>query len=112
MTSTIYYLLWAALFFVMMRFGCGAHVMGHGHHRGHAGADDGKLGDMTSPSKATDPVCGMTVETAAAKSSLYDRRVYYFCSQNCREKFEAVPESYAKSARGASPQKEHHHGCC
>jgi hypothetical protein len=41
-----YYLLWAGLFFVMMRFGCGAHVMGHGHH--HDGSDkDRALGSGT-----------------------------------------------------------------
>jgi hypothetical protein len=28
----LYYMLWAGLFFVIMRFGCGAHIMGHGHH--------------------------------------------------------------------------------
>jgi hypothetical protein len=36
-----YYLLWAGLFFVMMRFGCGAHVMGHGHHRNGSDKDHG-----------------------------------------------------------------------
>jgi len=31
MQSLLYFLLWAGLFLVFMRFGCGAHVMGHGH---------------------------------------------------------------------------------
>jgi hypothetical protein len=31
--TVLYFLFWAGLFFVMMRFGCGAHVMGHMHHR-------------------------------------------------------------------------------
>jgi hypothetical protein len=31
MMSLLYFLLWAGLFLVFMRFGCGAHVMGHGH---------------------------------------------------------------------------------
>ena len=26
--NVLYYLAWAGLFFVMMRYGCGAHVMG------------------------------------------------------------------------------------
>ncbi len=34
MNSLIYFLIWGGLFFLMMRFGCGAHVMGHGH--GHS----------------------------------------------------------------------------
>ena len=43
------FLLFAGLFYVMMRFGCGAHMV-HGHHGGHApDADD---------AKHVDPVCG------------------------------------------------------
>lgn len=29
MHTLMYFLIWGALIFVMMRFGCGAHVMGH-----------------------------------------------------------------------------------
>ncbi len=31
--TILYFLIWGLLIFMMMRFGCGAHVMGHGHHR-------------------------------------------------------------------------------
>jgi len=31
--DVLFFLFWAGLFFVMMRFGCGAHIMGHGRHR-------------------------------------------------------------------------------
>ena len=44
---------------------------------------------------AIDPVCGMQVrkESAPAKASVgHDR--YYFCSDRCRERFEAQPEKY------------------
>jgi len=30
METILYFLFWAGLIFIMMRFGCGAHVMGHG----------------------------------------------------------------------------------
>lgn len=30
MQTLMYFLIWGAFIFVMMRFGCGAHVMGHG----------------------------------------------------------------------------------
>ena len=53
MPTVIYFLLWGALFFVMMRFGCGAHIMGHGHgHRAEEKASDGPypLKDRASPS--------------------------------------------------------------
>ena len=37
MPTYLYFLLWGAFFFVMMRFGCGAHIMGHGHGHRHGG---------------------------------------------------------------------------
>ena len=38
MPTYLYFLLWGVFFFLIMRFGCGAHIMGHGHgHRGDAG---------------------------------------------------------------------------
>ena len=29
----LYFFLWGLVFFFLMRFGCGAHIMGHGHRR-------------------------------------------------------------------------------
>lgn len=114
--NVLYFLIWAGLFFVMMRFGCGAHVIGHAHHHGGSrpGDDHGSEGNLrwTPPDKAADPVCGTTVATAGAKSAVHDGHVYYFCSQTCREKFEAAPASYAKSTDAVSEKREGHHGCC
>ena len=97
--NIFYFLLLAGLFFLMMRVGCGAHIMGHGHHHGRK-EDDDHRGDgnlrWLAPKKAVDPVCGMTVQTAGAKSAVHDGQVYYFCSQDCRQKFEAAPASYVK----------------
>ncbi|PUA31538.1 MAG: YHS domain-containing protein [Zestosphaera tikiterensis] len=45
--------------------------------------------------KAVDPVCGMEVDTEKAKFVVaYKGKVYYFCSQHCKKKFEANPEYY------------------
>jgi YHS domain-containing protein len=116
--DVLYYVFWAALFFVMMRFGCGAHIMGHGHHAGALASDHpgtgvpAKTGVPEVRDQMTDPVCGMSVKASAAKTSAYLGRIYYFCSQTCREKFEAAPESYAKVASPAFPEREHQHGCC
>ena len=33
--------------------------------------------------------------TAGAKSSIWEGRAYYFCSEDCRTKFEAAPRTYA-----------------
>ena len=115
--NVLYFLLWAGLFFVMMRFGCGSHVMGHGHHH-HDGSDPNagrsplSGGPWQTPAQDVDPVCGKTVDTATAKSAVYRGQVYHFCSQDCRERFEVTPESYAKSAAAGPQAREHHHGCC
>lgn len=47
----------------------------------------------------TDPVCGMQVdEKNSAGTSEYKRTTYYFCSQSCKQKFDANPEQYAGQA--------------
>ena len=87
MESLVYFLLFAGLIFLMMRFGCGAHVMGHGHGHGESSsgrAESGSRARLFPPAKDIDPICGMTVETAEAKSSVFDGRIYYFCSASCR----------------------------
>ena len=38
MQSLVYFIIWAGLYYLMMRFGCGAYIMGHGHvHQGENG---------------------------------------------------------------------------
>jgi YHS domain-containing protein len=92
MSALIWFVVWAALIFLMMRFGCGAHVMG----RRHGGTKRGEPGDVrwAPPDTDTDPVCGKTVSTASAKSNVFGGLVYYFCSRECREVFEAAPHLY------------------
>jgi YHS domain-containing protein len=96
--NILYFLLLAGMFVFMMRYGCGAHIMGHGHDHGGTPANDrdNKNPHWIAPNRAVDPVCGMTVQPATAKSAVHDGRVYYFCSQDCRQKFEAAPASYVK----------------
>ncbi|MHB1234032.1 MAG: YHS domain-containing protein [Burkholderiales bacterium] len=119
MSTLLYFLLIAGVFFLMMRFGCGAHVMGHGHgdHGGHGDRNDhdaSTAGGGAPPplQSAVDPVCSMSVDIATAKSSVYRGRTYYFCSAEHREQFEAAPERYAGASAGPANQpKEHSHGC-
>lgn len=43
-----------------------------------------------------DPVCNMEVdEQNAAGRSQYQGQDYYFCSQDCKQKFDRNPEQYA-----------------
>jgi Cu+-exporting ATPase len=52
----------------------------------------------------TDPVCGMKVlpEKAKGKSN-YQGKDYYFCSEKCKIKFDANPDSYLQ--KSSLPQK-------
>lgn len=114
MEALLYFAFWAGLIFLMMRLGCGAHVMGHGHGRQETGRD--QRSDIPSsglrwvpPAEDTDPVCGKTVSTDRAKPSLHGGTVYYFCSRECREVFEAAPELYAGGGEPTLPKLEHSH---
>lgn len=51
-----------------------------------------------------DVVCGMVVdEEQAAGTSEYLNRTYYFCSEDCKNKFDQKPEQYiVKSGAGTS----------
>ncbi|MGK2870950.1 MAG: YHS domain-containing protein [Alphaproteobacteria bacterium] len=115
METLIYFALWAGLIFLMMRFGCGAHIMGHGHGRHGAQNTRGprSAGQLrwVPPETDIDPVCGKTVRTGNAKPSVHDGTVYYFCSRECRERFEAAPHLYAgQKADHPPPLMEHSHG--
>ena len=49
---------------------------------------------------ATDPVCGMSVDTRAGKPSFdYEGTTYHFCNPRCREKFAGDPEHYIDPGR-------------
>lgn len=87
--SLAWLLVWGGAFYVMMRYGCGAHMMGgHGGHGKHS--PDAGNGDS-----AKDPVCGMSVDPNKTKSaSVHQGVTYYFCSSSCRDKFEKNPAQY------------------
>ena len=115
MDGLLQLLIVGGLFFLVMRFGCGSHKRGHGAKHGKGGSHGGGCcggghgakakreetdaappvrQNSAPPENDTDPVCGMDVKTATAKPSFHDGLVYYFCSQDCREAFEAAPGKY------------------
>ncbi len=52
-----------------------------------------------------DPICGMSVDPNNAKGqSVYQGKVYYFCSVNCKKKFDFSPEIYVGEKK-QSPKK-------
>jgi Cu+-exporting ATPase len=47
----------------------------------------------------TDPVCGIKVETKNNEfQTQFAGRKYYFCSDECRQEFEADPAEYVETA--------------
>lgn len=84
----------------------GAHDRGHQHqhherehqhlHQHAAASVGGSCCHQPSPAPLTvkDPVCGMTVDPAKARSHSHAGQAYYFCSQGCQTKFVADPQKY------------------
>jgi Cu+-exporting ATPase len=57
--------------------------------------DSRQLHVRSTPGAVHDPVCGMTVDPAAAKhKSEHAGQTYHFCSSGCRKRFEADPLRY------------------
>lgn len=44
--------------------------------------------------QATDPVCGMKVDSKTALKSVHAGKTHYFCSKEDKEKFDKNPEAY------------------
>lgn len=113
MEALIYFAIWAGLIFVMMRFGCGAHIMGKGlgdaQTRAGPRDPDGAQLRWVPPARDTDPVCGRGLATEKAKPSVYAGHVYYFCSRDCREIFEAAPDQYVGTGEDTPKNLEHSH---
>ncbi|WP_037375323.1 YHS domain-containing protein [Sedimenticola selenatireducens] len=90
MEGLLWFLILGGLFYFMMRFGCGAHMVhGHGGRGGHAGHGNGE-------GEHSDPVCGMTVAADQGYGKMHQGMLYRFCSRNCLDKFEADPGKYLK----------------
>ncbi|TGT63160.1 MULTISPECIES: heavy metal translocating P-type ATPase [unclassified Mesorhizobium] len=68
----------------------------HNHHHSHGGSCcAAKTAATTAEAVIRDPVCGMTVDPAAGKPTAdHGGRTFHFCSERCRIKFVAEPESY------------------
>jgi YHS domain-containing protein len=93
MESIIWFLIIGALFYFMMRFGCGAHIGGHGGgHEGHGRMEEEA---PTSSSRVKDSVCRMEIDKDRAVAMIRrDGRQIYFCSENCQNKFNEEPKKY------------------
>jgi uncharacterized membrane protein YraQ (UPF0718 family)/YHS domain-containing protein len=63
---------------------------------------------MTARRGVTDPVCGMKVDRAKAVRKELAGQTYYFCSEHCRDAFEAAPDSHRPGSAPASQEHAAH----
>lgn len=115
METLLHFAFWAGLILFAMQLGRGILVTGRGH-----GPDDAcgqgppqPSNDIrwVAPETDVDPVCGKRVHTRSAKPSVHDGWVYYFCSRECRERFEAAPHLYVGPTSSRQPKlADHAHG--
>jgi len=94
-------LVFAGVFFLLMRFGCGAHVM-HGYKGSHGN------GKSARQQKHVDPVCGMEVAEDQGYGKMHQNVLYRFCSRDCLDKFESHPEQYKSNIQ--THEEIHHEG--
>ena len=85
MEGLLWLLIFAGVFYLMMRFGCGAHMV-HGHDHGSGYGD------------TRDPVCGMNVPADRGYTKVHEGTKYRFCSRQCLDRFEAEPGQYLETA--------------
>jgi P-type Cu+ transporter len=87
------------------------HRSDHAHHGApcaHHGGHDHARPSAAPDGRATDPVCGMTVDPhTTPHRAEHQGRPYYFCSVGCRQKFIADPQRHlggAASEQQAVPE--------
>lgn len=98
MEGILWLLIFGALFYFMMRYGCGAHMVHGGHgSRGSGGISHGIQGARFEGIAGTivkDPVCGMEIAPDSGYSRMFQGRMFRFCSRKCLDQFDARPEQY------------------
>ena len=88
MGGLVWLLILGLAFYLMMRFGCGAHMV-HGHGHSHH--------DSETP---IDPVCGKPVSKEHGYSKAHLGKRYWFCSRDCLDRFDSEPERYSRETQG------------
>jgi Cu+-exporting ATPase len=70
--------------------------------------DNGRISfgdhDEIELAMATDPVCGRELRRADAAAAIdYHGTVYFFCSEDCKQQFEADPSLFVEPADAPRP---------
>ena len=97
-------MIWMLLFALVLGFIAGYRYGTGRHPFGSASRNRLKTGEDTNEArmparraenaKPVDPVCHKAVWLERAKPSVHREVIYYFCSRECREIFEAAPDQY------------------
>lgn len=84
-----------------------AHDLEHAHAAEHADADHGEHdhgaehAHVEEDGMAVDPVCGMKVKKEDAKfTHVHNGKTYYFCMEECKDKFVKAPGDYIRADEG------------
>lgn len=103
--SLIWIVIIGGIIYLMMRKGGGDCCGGGQDHGGNGGHDhmsmghnndmNHQVGHQDQVTYGRDPVCGMSVKDNAI-TSVYQGHSYSFCSDHCREKFDANPADFIK----------------
>lgn len=113
MEALISFILWVGFVLLLTRLRRGSHLFGQEYSGAQSPNQSHLVGDhelrWVPPVKDVDPACGKTVTTEKAKPSVYAGKVYYFCSRECREIFEAAPDLYVGHRPVNRPELEHSH---
>lgn len=56
--------------------------------------EDGKISVRWSDGYLIDPVCLMLVNKSSEITSIYDEKIFYFCTGKCKERFDENPSAY------------------
>lgn len=91
-------LFYAVLFYFLMRFGCGSHMV-HGHEAEKKSKNEVFM----------DPVCGKIVADNEGYGELVDGKLFRFCSKPCLEEFDNNIKQLSKKPNKFTVKEEHNH---
>lgn len=62
--------------------------------------------------KVQDPVCAMKVDKQTKYISEFAGIKHYFCSEDCKKKFDSEPKKYADEQNAVSGHNHGNKSCC
>lgn len=111
METMLSFALWVGLIWLLNRLGHDENITrqwyGYFQDPGGSCKGEGLRLHGVAPERSIDPTCGSPVRPDKAKPSVHAGNVYYFCSRECREVFEAAPDLYVGKTDANQRKLEH-----